>query len=190
MLNEQELITLALKLEAPQVIGNVLDGNEKLDDAGHYALHDMISNLQPDSALIAIAFGTKRVASVYKEASPSMKILDMEASRIIRDYGSLWLDNAQGHDLNEDDLLETLEGSVEDLENIAELLEFNASFLKAKDEAAYIVCDILITQARAHALVAEAYFDAVKEAQKNDFAQEPAFTDNVIAFPSGAQLRA
>jgi hypothetical protein len=124
----------------------------------------MISDLQPDSALLAIALSAAHIASIYKNAAPSMKIMGMECERIVADYGKMWLRNAQNKDLDATEILDALVHTPEDLDSLAELLEMNAAILKPVDREGHALCDILFIQCKAQALIAEEFVAAANAA--------------------------
>lgn len=187
MLSNKEVATLTNKLQAPVVIADILAGREELSDEVHYALHEIISDMQPDSALLAIAASAATIARIYQNASPGMKVLKMECDRILEDYGSLWLQNARNEKIDESQVLDMLGHTPEDLESIAELLELNGVFLKAKDAQAATLCDILYIQSKAHAMIADEFIAMANDVSNRSDVKLPAMpvmmADNVIPFP-------
>lgn len=187
MLSKKETALLMNKLQVPGIIADILNGRETLTDDVHYALHGIISDMQPDSALLAIALSAETLARIYANASPGMKVLGLECERIVADYGSLWLRNAQEEIIDEDAILDALMHTPEDLESLAELLELCGSFLKAKDKSASALCDLLYIQAKAHAMIADEFIATANEAA-NKVAiirpEIPALASNVIPFPA------
>ena len=57
MLSDQNLAVLSNDLQVPRIIGDVLCGVETLGDDGRFALHGLLSDMEPDAALLAIALG-------------------------------------------------------------------------------------------------------------------------------------
>jgi hypothetical protein len=184
MLSNRDIAGLATQLQVPLIVGDILAGKETLTDDAHYGLHEVISDLQPDSALLAIALSTCKITGVYKQASPGMKLLHIECQRIISEYGSLWLENAQDKQISPDQAYDVLVHSAEDLESLAELLELNSAFLRSKDEQAHALCEILYIQAGAHAVIAEEFISAAHETLPTPKTVIPqVLADNVIPFP-------
>jgi hypothetical protein len=186
MLNNTQMAGLAARLQVPLIVGDILAGEGALTDEVHYALHEVISDLQPDSALLAIAISTRKITRVYEKASPGIKLLGSECNRIIDEYGEMWLQNAQNKNIDQDDIYDVLVHTAEDLEMLSELIELNTSFLRAKDSDAYNLCEILSIQAGAHAVIAEEFLSVAQDSYK-----PPAsvMRDNVIPFP-GQTIRA
>lgn len=184
MLQNKEIATLANKLQVPVVVSDILDGRDELSDDIQYGLHEIISDLQPDSALLAIAVSALKIAKIYEKASPAMTVLVMECERLMQDYGPLWLQNANNENLDHGDIFDILSLIPEDLEGLAELLSHNITFLRTKDEQAAALCNILYIQASAHAMVAETFIEAAHEAATPQPAIAPAIlADNVVQFP-------
>jgi hypothetical protein len=186
MLKAKDLASVASKLQIPVIVSDLLQGIEPITDDAEYALHETISDMQPDSALLCIAFCGAKIAGVRGLAAPPVRILEMECRKIIEEYAMLWLKNAETGEVDEAQALETLSGAAEDLEDLAGLLENCMTYLGRTNGDAAIICDILSIQARAHALVAEAYFDAIggTESVVEDVIAGQAMADNVIPFPS------
>lgn len=193
MLNENELAAVTNRLQIPLIVTDILDGEGELTDDVQFGIHEIISDLQPDTALLCIALSARKIAGIYSKASASMGVLDLECERILSEYGPLWLQNAAHQDIDELQVLDALSHVHEDLEYIAELLELNISFLRAKDETAARLCEILLIQSTAHAMIAEEFLSAVnigtKEEDTNvvalaqDTAHKALANDNVIPFP-------
>lgn len=170
MLSDQNLAAISNDLQVPRIIGDVLSGVETLGDDGHFALHGLLSDMEPDEALLAIALGAEKLALVCGEGFPGAGVLKMESGRIVGEYAPARLRRAQaGHGgqgaliTAEDTVLETLAYVPEDLESLAELLEFAGENFACRHEDAAALCEILAVQARAQALVAEAFLDMAAE---------------------------
>lgn len=186
MLSEKNLAKLSNTLQAPVIVQDLLSGQAVLTDDVHYGIHDLISDYQPDSALLCIALSAKKIAGFCDDVLPTIGLLGMECERIIHEYSTLWLQNAHRKTVNEDTVFETLIHVPEDLESLAELLEISSSLLEVKNGQAAALCEILSIQARAHALVAESFIMALEsEASPDMFLPVMASrNDNVIPFPA------
>jgi len=188
MLKPKQLATIVNRLQVPVIVSDILNGDAALSADVQYGLHEVISELQPDSALLCVALSAKKIASKFHDASPSMKILEMESARIIEDYAELWLLNAEDREINEVDALDAVSRSAEDLESMAELLDLNMHSLKSINAEAWALCDILSVQSRAHALIAEAYIETLESVlgaapKMQTVIADKALSDNVIQFP-------
>lgn len=173
MLNNKELATVANRLQVPLVISDILSGDGALTDDVQYGLHAVISDLQPDSALLSIALGGLKIANLYHKASPGIAVLKMQCESIVDDYATLWLQNAQLEEIDEHETMDALSRVSEDLEGIGELLELSQAFLQSKDQTASELAKILAIQAKSHAIIADEFFGALYTKMTQDIAQMP-----------------
>jgi hypothetical protein len=193
MLSEQELARLANTFQVPLIVQDILDAQETLSPDVQYALHEIISDYQPDSALLCIAMSAHKIAARFQYNSPNMAILKMECNRIISDYAALWLSHAENKGIDNNIVFDTLEQIPEDLEAMAELIEINMSLLRSVDEELAGLAEILAVQAKAQVLIADTFIDIIEQ---NDESPQAALTlkplayadnDNIIQFPGAAR---
>ena len=156
MLNEKDLAILTNKLQAPMVTLDVMEGREELTDDLRYSLHELLSNFEPDTALLAIALSARKIASTYSVPA-NIQVLQMECDRIISDYGFLWLQNVEHGQVDEAALMDTLIHIVEDLEGLKELLDSASTLLKIQNPEAAQLCEVFRIQAKAQAMVADTF---------------------------------
>lgn len=189
LLNEQQLALLHTYLMVPIAVGDYLYNNTRVSDDGQYALHEALSEIDPDSALLAIAISAKHIALRYVNHIPVAAALSLEASKIIDDYGPDWLANYRGAPLDEDSLRESLSHVPEDLESLADLLDAVRLTLSDSEDPCLILCDILSIQARAHMEIADYILTELDRDEGEGFcaadystASAPA-GDNIILFP-------
>jgi len=180
------------------VVSDILNG-KVISDEIRYGLHEILSEMQPDSALLAIALGAHKVSVRYSNLHPSLLVMKLEAARVINDYAQLWLDNARHANVNEEAARVRLSYVPEDLQSLSELLETASAFLQDINGDAAELCRIMMVQADAQSLVAEAFaevieytddLDAAGVMPANDgFTAHPVmdaafYTNNVIQFPA------
>ncbi|MGB0720693.1 MAG: hypothetical protein ACPGRX_09470 [Bdellovibrionales bacterium] len=208
-MNDQDLATMMARLQVPLIVGDILDDNGALTDDVVMGLHETLSEDQPDSALLSIALSARIIAARFSALGPSFKVLGIEADKIIRDYGPLWLKNARKSRMDDALVFETLAHIPEDLESLSELLTLAKAKLLGRDKNAAQLCEIMITQSGAQALIAETFLDCLDQGAQDPWdiqdgfsdlyqgeniglaalASEQAFTgqnfytDNVVAFP-------
>ncbi len=194
MLSERDLARLANTLEIPMVVQDILDGGTVLAPEIRYGLHEVMSNYQPDAALLCMVLAGRKIAMRCLKRHGSrnfsgMAVLKMECDRLIEDYAELWINHAGSRPVDDNLLFDTLSQIPEDLESMAELLEMNAALLRSRGEREdmAVICDILAIQGRAQTLIADAFVEVMEQ---NEAALEilPAATgtgndNNVIAFP-------
>ena len=177
---EQDLAYMVNRLQVPLIINEILDGTQTLCDETHYALHETLSDVQPDTALITIALSMQ--ALVKHSRSPFAMSLTFEAERLIQDYGSLWMSNAKNQAVSPHQIFDVLIHVAEDLDAVAELLELHESTLREQNHVVTQICQILFVQARAQALIAETFMDMVEHSCQGE-APLPQPESNVILFP-------
>lgn len=188
MLNEAELVEINNRLQTPIIINNIIHGHKTFDDDTQFALHTILSDFEPDSALLAIALSVSPVSNIYKNNSTSMRILHRECEKIISDYADLWLQNAKGTAIDENEALDVLENTADDLEGLATLIKLAIPFLQIKDETAAKLFQILRIQANAQSLIAETLLETLGKELHNKPLPVEAIkmlntANNVIAFP-------
>ena len=180
MLNDQQLAKLANKLQVPSVISEILDGETVLSDDVHYALHDVISDLEPDEALLCIALAAKKISTLSDTDTQTLPIMRLECDRIIEEYGSLWLAHAnENAEQRAEETLDSLDIMAEDLEALTELLEFCSDFVFYEHKAVSELCTILQIQARAHAMILEEFSRVVAVQSRHSI--EDLINANIVA---------
>lgn len=70
MLSEKELAKLTNTLQIPMIVQGILDGQESFTPDMQYGLHEILSDYQPDSALLSIALGRTRSPRISKTTAP------------------------------------------------------------------------------------------------------------------------
>jgi len=194
MLSEHDLAGLTNRLQVPLIVQDILNDQGALTDDVHYGLHEVLSNYEPDSALLCIALSARKIAARFQHRIANLAVLKMECDRIIADYAELWLNNAQRRPIDDNLVFDTLMNIPEDLECLAELLEINQAFLQKYSKDAAELCEILIVQATAQVIVAETFMEIMDKEETDSMANDNALEDipaqaaamggnNVIQFP-------
>lgn len=194
MLSEHDLAGLTNRLQVPLIIQDILNDQGALTDDVQYGLHEILSDYEPDSALLCIALSARKIATRFQHRVANLAVLKIECDRIIADYAELWLNNAKDRPVDDNLVFDTLMNIPEDLEGLAELLEINKAFLQRHSADAANLCEILIVQANAQILVAETFVEIMDTdseegimANDNGLADMPAQAattgGNVIQFP-------
>jgi len=192
MLSDKELAKLTNTLQVPLIVQDILDGEGALSPDVQYGLHEILSDYQPDSALLCIALSARKIGARFQHNSPNMAIMKMECDRMIADYAELWISHAEDKNVDDNVVFDTLEQIPEDLEALAELIEINMSLLRGPHEELAGLAEILAVQARAQVLIADTFIDMmdqgdVPEAPIAANASLHAGNDNVIQFPGTAR---
>ncbi len=184
---------LRQKIKATNIIDTILSGQNAYSDLSEYAIHKEISDLQPDTALLAIALNAKAIVEhLGNLPSPSLKILGFECERIFEEYGPLWLENAETKDVDPDRALELLMSIPDDLNSLVGLLSLNRDLIAEANNIESSLFYILKIQAASNALVAEEYIEVLTGSAVQDDAPlqiEMAHipNDNIIQFPVQAR---
>ncbi len=192
MLNDSDLARLTNRLQIPHIVQDILDGQGTLTPDVQYGLHEVLSEYQPDSALLCIAISALKIAKRFENFSPHMAVMKMECERVIEEYADLWVINAKKGTLADDHIMNTLEQIPEDLESLQELLETNICLLEATNPQLAALCEIMAVQASAQVLIADAFIEVLdnnlseSDVYPESAAEMPiAYNDNVVAFPLG-----
>ena len=201
LMRDQDIAKIANRLQVPLIIGDILSGEGLLTDDVHMGLHEILSDDQPDSALLSIALSARTIATTFRGKASIFDMLTIECDRIIAEYGMMWLRNAQAKTLDNNTVFETLVHIPEDLESLSELLDFAKIILEDASEEASDLCSILTAQANAQSLIAQAFLDSMDMGSQEPWdiyedenismgalaaeqTSQTFYTDNVIAFPS------
>ena len=184
MLSEKDLAKLTNTLQVPLIVQDILDEDGTLTPDVQYGLHEVLSDYQPDSALLCIALSARKIAAAYQNKCTNMAIMKMECDRMIADYAELWLGHAEHKTLDNNIVFDTLEQIPEDLEALAELLEINITTLGIHNEEIAGLAEILAVQARSHVLIADTFIDMIDQAPEPETTPIQAYNDNVIPFPT------
>ncbi len=191
---KEDVARLQAYLVVPVAVSEALLKATPLEGEEQYAMHVALSEIDPDSALLAIALSAYRIAQDYTRDIPVASALKMEADKIIQDYGPEWLAHYHNSPIQGDALYDLLTHIPEDLESLADLLESLQASIRDPQDPAHTLCSVLSIQARAHMEIAdyvlselEAEFnDEIFEDESRDTIEAPtlyAHTDNIILFP-------
>lgn len=178
----EDVARLHAYLIVPMVVNEALSASAPLEGETQYGLHVTLSEIEPDSALLAIALSAQRIADEFMDTAPLAIALKMEANRIVSEYGPEWLANYHKNPAGGDDLYDLLRNVPEDLEAMAELLSALQSGIENEDHPAFTLCSVLSVQARAHMEIA-AYVISELEADNHPFIHQLAIMDGVCRVP-------
>ena len=122
-LNAQELDQLRQHLIVPLAVTNILEEDLEIQPDMHYGLHLALSEVGPDSALLAIALCATDIGKKTINISPIAVALLREATEILNDYGSTWMLNNINAPVPSSLYSEILETVPEDLEGLSDLMD-------------------------------------------------------------------
>jgi hypothetical protein len=195
--SKEDVARLHAYLVVPVAVSDAIMAASPLDGETQYAMHVALSEIDPDSALLAIALSAHRIAVDLENQIPVAAALKLESKKIVDDYAPDWLANYHNHPVCGDDLYELLRHVPEDLESLADILETLQLSLRDPQDPTYALCSVLSIQARAHMEIADYVINEL-EAERNSEIEEfdgicsyqnptlyspPVQENNVILFP-------
>lgn len=175
---KEDVARLHSYLVVPVAVSDALMSSAPLEGEAQYAMHVALSEIDPDSALLAIALSAHRLAMDFVDTIPAAAALKMEANQIIDDYAPDWLANYNDIPVGGDDLYDLLTHVPEDLESIADLLESVQTSIRDENHPAHALCAVLSIQARAHMEIA----DYVLTELENERLGEPDDMDGICNY--------
>lgn len=181
MLSNKDKKTLENVLMAPLGLPGLMEQKRSLDDLQRYTLHSNLSDMQPDTALLAIALVAHKIAPQLLISG----LLSEECERIITSYAPLWLKNARSEALNHDHIIEILQDLTNDLDGLADLLHMALGEIE-EGENTYEILNILNIQAGAQSLVAEQFSELLTPKKPRYDLEDLVMAEegsNVVAFP-------
>jgi len=185
-MTDTALAQLHTRLSTPLAVAAMLHEGKLLEEDAQYALHDALSDVEPDEALLSIALSCRHIAAKFSTRIPVATGLAFESRRTVEEYGPAWLDMKGEGDIAAQAL--TLRHVPEDLEALADLLDSLRAGMAYEDGPAAMLCDILSLQARAHMEVAEFVLGEIDREDEETAALDCWAEDNVIFFPSTLRI--
>ena len=191
---KEDVARLHAYLVVPVAVSDALSSAAPLDGETQYGLHVALSEIDPDSALLAIALSSYRLAQDFAGQIPVAGALKMEADKIIQDYAPDWLAHYHDHPIQGDALYDLLCHVPEDLESLADLLESLQASIRDTQDPAHTLCSVLAIQARAHMEIADYVLSEIEneslglESHADSFEAPALFAEstpgsNIILFP-------
>jgi len=191
---KEDVARLHAYLVVPVAVSDALSMAAPLEGETQYGLHVALSEIDPDSALLAIALSAYRIAQDFTGQIPVASALKMEADKIIQDYAPDWLAHYHDHPVQGDALYDLLSHVPEDLESLADLLESLQASIRDSLDPAHTLCSVLAIQARAHMEIADYVLNELEneslglDEDRDTFEAPVLFAneqpgDNIILFP-------
>jgi len=201
-LAKSDIEQLRSYLIVPLAVSDILHHDLQVEPDMQYGLHMALSEIDPDSALLAIALCATHIAEKNLIYAPIASALMKEANDIIAEYGPAWLHHHKQGPMPQDVYADVLQTVPEDLEALADLMDALCADLGSEGEATPILTNLLSVQARAHMEIAEFILaesavdynemveftlDDVAPMDLEEVTPTHAMGDNIILFPSGAR---
>ena len=196
-ISQKQVELLNQELIVPIAVSDITTYDLVIEPDMQYGLHMALSEIDPDSALLAIALCIPSIADKAMEDAPIAAILKNEAKNLINDYAPTWLYHHQNPPLSEENYFNIMKHVPEDLESLADLLDVLCSEIDDEDSIIHVLANLLSIQARAHMDIAEFVLGELKNKQSGDFngisieevtaieatSEKPQNHDNIILFP-------
>jgi|GEM_PF-769290 len=154
-LHKSDVDKLRNHLIVPLAVSDILYHDLDVEQDMQYGLHMALSEIDPDSALLAIALCADNLAEKNMIYAPIASALQIEAQNIIEEYGPTWLHHHARGPMPENTYMDVLRNVPEDLEALADLMDALCADLSCVNDATPILCNLLSVQARAHMEIAE-----------------------------------
>lgn len=172
---KEDVARLHAYLVVPMAVQEAILCAAPLEPDTQYGLHVSLSEIDPDSALLAIALSAHHIAAQYMHDIPVAIALKIESEKIIADYAPDWLAHYHSHPVQGDDLFDLLSNVPEDLESMADLLESVQASIRDPQDPCAALCSVLAIQARAHMEIA----DYVLTELENERLEDMGWTDGI-----------
>ena len=154
-LSQSQIEKLREHLIVPLAMGDILHHDLDVEPDMQYGLHMALSEIDPDSALLAIALCAQDIAAKSMMRAPIAAALHQEATNIIEEYGPTWLHHYKVGPMAENDFEVVLQTVPEDLEAMADLVDALCADLAEENTSVILLGNLLSIQARAHMEIAD-----------------------------------
>ncbi len=176
------------KLQMPLIVRDMLVTNQSPADDANYALHEMMSDFQPDESILCSAFVMQEMASIRNIDPSDLKLLNMECERLIERYSARDELSKENPQLWEDSQSEMMSVIAEDIEGFLELISSCNMAFKITSPKTAALLSIIITQLKAQLMIIGEVIYMMETAKcDTKFSNMPFndhVTDNVIMFPA------
>lgn len=188
-LSDQQIIRLHRELLAPVAVHEILRGYDRLDETALYTIDTMIAEFQPDTALLCIALCAAHIAEKHARILPIAASMGLEASRIVHEFGPLWLGNIdrQLNATHESQVMDLLDQLPEDFEALADMIDATRAHLVEGSDSA-ILCETLSQNAHAFMDFLENQALEAQHTEHNVMLSNLEVEGNVITFPRAPRL--
>lgn len=196
-MTNDDVTLLEQKLIIPSAVSDIIQHNLNVGEEMEYNLHMALSEIDPDSALLAIALCARAIAEKHINEAPIASALSVEANNIIDEYAPTWLRYQKGSPMPSEQYASILQTVPEDLEALADLLDALAADLEETDkvtEGYLALANVFVIQARAHMEIASFVLEEIDSEQEipaepismaPKVAEQATAGDNIILFPGG-----
>ena len=202
-ITQDQLGQLQQHLIVPLAVSDILRHDLNVEQEMQYGLHMALSEIDPDSALLAIALCARDLAAKTMTHAPISLALQQEADKIVEEYAPTWLYHFNKGPMTSEEYESVLENIPEDLEALADLMDAVCADLDDNTSPCVILANLLSIQARAHMeiaayVLAEIQYERAVETHQEEHGQQTATMEpeldmdsykgsNIILFPTGTR---
>lgn len=154
-LSQSQIDQLRQHLIMPLAVGDILHHDLPVEPDMQYGLHLALSEIDPDSALLAVALCAQQIGEKTIKRAPIAAALIKEANFILEEYGATWLHHYKSGPMSNNDFEMVLQTIPEDLEGMADLLDALVADLDDDNSAPALLASLVSIQARAHMEIAD-----------------------------------
>lgn len=193
-LSENHLDLLEQNLIVPLAVSDILTHKLPVEPEMQYGIHLALSEIDPDSAVLAIALCALHIAQKFYNDVPIAAGLHKEARDIIGNYAPGWIYHHQHGPMKSEIYHSVLADVPEDLEALADLMDALAAEVGLDNSAIDTLIGVLSVQARAHMEIADyillemEFENQTEESMRNQAfpvkSEEKITGDNIILFPT------
>ncbi len=185
--NTQQRALLKNRLQTPLIIRDLLVTATAPSAETTYALHEILSDLCAEDAILSSAFILQEITALEGIAASDLDFLHLECDRLIECYAArddLANDNPA---LWEQTKREKISNIAEDIEGLIDLLSLCILSFEITAPQIAEILGILEIQMQAHLIIIDQIQELLESPEQ---AQIPyTYTNNVIAFPAQPQKR-
>ncbi len=167
-ITKDEYEQMRQQLIVPLAVSDILRHELNVEADMQYGLHMALSEVDPDSALLAIALCTLDLSKKTKERAAISTALEKEASDILTDYAPKWLHHNLNSPIPSHLYEEMLDTVPEDLEALADLIDALRADLEEEGTAIDTLLKLLSIQARAHMEIADFVLSEIAYEKQSD----------------------
>lgn len=154
-LTQSQYEQLKQHLIVPLAVADILHHDLEVEPEMQYGLHLALSEIDPDSALLAVALCASDLAEKNINRSHVAAALKKEADNIIEDYGPTWLRYFKNGPMSPEAFEAVLETVPEDLEALADIMDALCAEIEDDNCPSSLLANLLSIQARAHMEIAD-----------------------------------
>lgn len=168
-LPEDQIGQLQQHLIVPLAVADIIKHDLDVEPEMQYGLHMALSEIDPDSALLAIALCARDLADKSIEYAYIANALQKETNEIINEYGPVWLRYLNRGPMPTEVFKNILKTVPEDLEALADLMDALCADIEDENSATFALASLLCIQARAHMEIADFMLEEIRREESFEY---------------------